>query len=199
MDPTPQDKAHFQAQEWCRPLLTSKDYTLIPTYSRIPKPSTTEDSLTAETLNTPDTISACLSFYKNPSPEPTNGRVDHEIRVLASLQRGVNGGPNVAHGGFIVVLLDDTMGALIGAINLYESRGRSEGVQGVEISNAVTAELNVKFLKPVLTPQDVEVVAWMREKKGRKCFIDGEVRDKNGVVMASAEALWILMRPKGKL
>ncbi|KAH8802903.1 HotDog domain-containing protein [Xylogone sp. PMI_703] len=196
MNPTAEEKAYFSAQDWCRPLLTSKDYTLIPTYSRDPKPST-EDSLTAETLNTPETIRHCLTLYKNPTPE-TNGRI-REIRVLASLQRGLNGGVNLTHGGLLTVLLDDAMGALIGAINLYESRGRGEAEEGLDNAYTVTAELKIKFRRPVPTPQDVEIVAWMKDRKGRKCYIDGEIRDKNGDVLVGAEALWIVKRPEHRL
>lgn len=197
IDPTPQDKAYFEQQSWCRPLLTSSEYTPIPTFSRIPKAST-EDSLIAETFKTPETISACLSFYKNPS-DSTGGSIN-EIRRLMSLQQGVNGGVKVAHGGFLATLMDDAMGALIGAINMHEGRDPGQAEPGATSSRSVTAGLNVKFLKAVATPQDVEVIARLRERKGRKLYIDGEIRDKNGVLMASSEALWVVIkRPEGKL
>ena len=55
----------------------------------------------------------------------------------------------------------------------------------------VTAYLNVRYLKAVGTPQTVLVVVRCREVRGRKWYVDAEVRDGEGGVLAKAESLWV--------
>lgn len=64
---------------------------------------------------------------------------------------------------------------------------------------AVTAYLNVTFLKPVKTPGTVLVSARFNEVIGRKHFLAATVKDGSGEVLSKAEALWIrLERSKSK-
>ncbi|EFY84500.1 thioesterase family protein [Metarhizium acridum CQMa 102] len=106
------------APAWCLRLLHDANLTPVATPSRQPKASS-EDSFIAETLATGDTISAWQSFYKVPQPQPrpspattgANSPVAGElVSLLALLGRGVNGHTNVAHGGLVATILDDTMG-----------------------------------------------------------------------------------------
>ena len=60
-----------------------------------------------------------------------------------------------------------------------------------------TAYLNVTYLKPVSTPQIILVTASLREIKGRKHYIDGDVKNADGTVLAKAESLFLGLK-KGR-
>lgn len=59
------------------------------------------------------------------------------------------------------------------------------------LGDLVTADLRVKFIRPVRTPQTVVVEAGLREIKGRKYVVKADLTDGKGAVLAQGEALWI--------
>ena len=143
----------------------------------------------AETLNTDDTIKACLSFYKQP---PLGARHVDEVCMLLSLGYGVNGYPHLCHGGVVATIVDEVMGNLL-TVNKNMDNAAIGGT-------SVTAYLNITYLKPVATPQTVLLTANFREIKERKYYIDASVKDGFGVFLATAEALWVRVdRSKGNL
>src|SRR5581483_9411848 len=91
-------------------------------------------------------------------------RIRGAFRIGAEYQ----GGPGFVHGGIIATLLDEVMGK----VNRFRK------------VRAVTAELQVEYLRPV--PVDVELVleGWEVEKKGRSLFHAGEIRSADGAVLA---------------
>ncbi len=186
---TDHDQDYFLSIPWCAKLLQQgSDFLITPAVSRQSKEST-EDALFAETLKTDDTIRACLSFYRRPPPGAT--QID-EVHTLLGLSYGVNGHPNVCHGGIVAVIMDEAMGILL-TVNKKLENATIKGA-------LVTAYLNITYLKPVVTPQAVLVTAKLREVKGQKHYIEGSVQDGCGTVLAEAEALWIEARvPKEKL
>lgn len=175
------DLSHFRAIPWCAALLSAPDVTVFPTplYCRILKPST-EDALFALTLNTNDTIPALLYFHKNPPP---GQKLIEEITLLMTLGYRLNGYPNVVHGGIVVTLIDEAMGFFLG-------QNRDRGAFSSP-GDVVTADLRVRFLRPVATPQTVCISVRLREAKGRKYFVEADLKDGEGTVLAKGEALWI--------
>lgn len=179
--PDDSDLSHFHAIPWCASLLLAPDVTVLPTPSncRSLKPST-EDALFALTLNTDDTISALLYFHKR--PPPGQKRID-EISALMTLGYRLNGFANVVHGGIIVTIIDEAMGFFLGQ-NIERGAFLSMG-------DVMTADLRVRFLRPVATPQTVCISVRFREVKGRKYFVEADLKDGEGTVLAKGEALWI--------
>ncbi|KAE8443692.1 hypothetical protein EG329_001464 [Mollisiaceae sp. DMI_Dod_QoI] len=185
-----QDFPHFRSIPWCATLLSDPTFTITPTFSRQLKPNA-EDSLFAITLQTPSTISHCLSLRSRPLQNSTSAWIP-EVRTLVTLGLGLNGGPAMLHGGIIAALLDDVIGTLL-TVNKNHSNGDPLS------ASTVTAYLNVKYLKPVRTPQTVLVVAKSRETpgmSGRKYLMDAEIRDADGNVLAKADSLWIRLIKK---
>ena len=90
------------------------------------------------------------------------------------------GGAGFAHGGIIAVLLDEAMGK---ACRFREVR-------------AVTAELNVEFLKPVHVANEIIVEGHETEMRGRNLFMAGEIRNGNGDVLARAKARFVVISTK---
>src|SRR6202451_353830 len=82
------------------------------------------------------------------------------IRGAFKLGAEYQGGPGFIHGGIIATVLDEAMGKV----------SRFRGV------HAVTAELSIEYLKPVLVDADLVVEGYELEMKGRNLFLAGDIR-----------------------
>ena len=143
------------------------------------------------TVNEPDTIRL--------DPNPTNkcfgcgGDNDHSM-LLAFEQDNVNrrivgkftlgpryqGGGGMLHGGIIAVLLDEAMGK--------SCRFRN--------ARAVTAEMNIDFVKPIRVDQEITVEAFETAHRGRSLFQWAEIRDAEGVLLARGRARFVILGEK---
>ena len=186
MKPEP-DLEHFKSIPWCKDLLENQEYTITPTFSRQVKYDT-EDSLIAETLFSPNTISHCLSVYRNPPPE---SEITDEVISLLTLSSGMNGSAHVLHGGIVAALLDDVMGTLL-TVNKVKSSGNSS------TASTVTAKLVVEYKVPVRTPQTIMVMARMERIEGRRLWLVGEMKDAAGRTLAKSEAVWVRVEKGGR-
>jgi acyl-coenzyme A thioesterase PaaI-like protein len=149
------------------------------------------------------------------------GKVE-EVRCFLATRSGVNGFPGIAHGGFVAAVIDEVMGYLINA-NLTAARtevGAAGGadhaaaakVQGQAASPAVvpmtgtgestapmssvmTAELTIKYRRPVPTGEVLLVRTWIDKMEGRKIVVRAAVEDQDGQVLSEGLALFIALRP----
>ncbi|KAH0836008.1 hypothetical protein AYO21_06862 [Fonsecaea monophora] len=201
------DRRYFASIEWTNKYLADPLYKAIPTFSRTLK-DTGEDYFFARTINSPDTIPHLLSLqlkdYPNPpeSPkgqlklrtnhsEPTEVPQHPECVVLLSIGRpGLDGHPEVIHGGMACAILDEMMGlcAMLHQQHLPGPRGA-----------LFTVGLNITYRAPVPTPGDVLVRSWLVGKEGRKWLSRGQIVDKNGKVLTEAEGMWVLTKRQEKL
>ncbi|KAL3465923.1 HotDog domain-containing protein [Aspergillus heterothallicus] len=183
------DTSHFQSIPWVASLLRDPTFTSIPIPSRVFK-SSTEDSFFSTTINTPTTIAACLTQYRTPPPDAKpfrpNAIPTNELRTFVALGSDLNGYPGVLHGGVVATLLDEFTGLILS----LRLGGGEPGQDG-----PVTAYLNTKFVRPVITPGTVVVGTKITEEKDmRKWKIEGDIRDEEGTVLASVECLYVLPR-----
>lgn len=180
------DRAFFTSIPWTASLMADPDFTNLPMVSRLSQ-SSGEDSFLAETMNTPGTIPHLLAYYRNlPSDQP-NASVT-EVRWLLQIGNKLNGWPGIMHGGMQSFILDDIMAFMLGC-----SR-RVPGATPLAM-NTVTVELKVKYLRGFQTPSVVVVGARLTKRDGRKLWTEAEVKNENGVVLASAEALFLSIKP----
>jgi thioesterase superfamily protein 4 len=119
---------------WVSALLNDPKWTRTRTTSRVPK-SSGEDSFFAETLATDRTIRACLTLRPT---EMAEGDLPYrEIITIVDLGDGLNGYPQICHGGMIATLLDEVCGVLIVELNKERSLHLAkESVPGEAILNA---------------------------------------------------------------
>jgi uncharacterized protein (TIGR00369 family) len=87
------------------------------------------------------------------------------------------GGGGFAHGGIIALLLDEAMGKVC---RFREVR-------------AVTAELNVEYLKPVAVAKEIIVEGRETEMKGRNLFLAGEIRNEAGELLARGKGRFVII------
>ncbi len=96
------------------------------------------------------------------------------------LGESYQGGGGFAHGGIIALLLDEAMGKVC---RFREVR-------------AVTAELNIEYLKPVSVEKEITVEASEAEQNGRNLLMVGEIRDEAGDVLARSRGRFVVIRRK---
>ncbi|MCL5884119.1 MAG: PaaI family thioesterase [Deltaproteobacteria bacterium] len=84
------------------------------------------------------------------------------VRARLALPRHVNGYRNVAHGGVLAALLD-------------ESIGWAATVFGRKHPMYLTGELTVKFLAPVPVGEEIEIASRLVRDAGRIAFGEGEL------------------------
>ncbi|TID23491.1 Methylcrotonoyl-CoA carboxylase subunit alpha [Venturia nashicola] len=191
MDHFKHDIDFFKTIPWCRALIEDPHYAFTITFARQPK-ANQEDELLAKTLKTGSTIPTLVSYYKKPTS--LTAPIE-ELRTLVSVGPGVNGWQDMLHGGIAATLLDELMGVLLHLNNdLLKERARAAG-KVHEHTNTVTAELTIKYLKPVITPQTMLIRVWLVKMEGRKGWIDGAIEGANGNVMVKGSGFFIQLRP----
>ena len=87
---------------------------------------------------------------------------------------------SIAHGGLIATLLDETLGTPI----------------FVQTMGCATAELSIKYERPVPIPGVVLCRSWVEKTEGRKMWINGVLEDGNGIVYVRGQSLFISFREK---
>lgn len=90
------------------------------------------------------------------------------------------GGNSAVHGGVLPLLFDSVFGMVIHAAGRPISR---------------TAFLHVDYRN--VTPIDTEltVTGWIREAEGRKAFVNAELRDEGGKLLAESNGLMVRLLP----
>jgi thioesterase superfamily protein 4 len=176
------------------PLFTSPDWTYVPTRSRKLK-SSGEDELFAVTLNTPLTMPYCLTLGKLIDHSDPNSLFS-EVRTYMKLEHGINGYPDVCHGGIVATLLDEVMGIAMGA---FRQRGREvEKRLGTYVRQkrnpGMTAELVTTYVRPVRTPAVVCIIVGVPRVDGRKTWVEAEILSENGEVLSKGKALFVQLK-----
>jgi uncharacterized protein (TIGR00369 family) len=102
---------------------------------------------------------------------PADGRAETEVRIPEYF----SGWQEMAHGGFLAMILDETMA------HACISTGRM----------GVTAEMQIRFLKPATVGQTVRVSGEIVEARAKLVDVRGEVTDGAGVALARATGRFI--------
>ncbi|KAK5193922.1 hypothetical protein LTR99_005848 [Exophiala xenobiotica] len=171
---------HFQRIPWCAALLSDPAFCIVNMSRTVIQPGDGH-TLMAETWNTDSTIAELLSLYR--PPDATTGQPG-EIRRFYTFGGGMNAHPNLLHGGVIATILDSTMGNIVAQ-------------QMPELQPLFTVNLNVSYKKPVPTPGTIMVRAQITKvHDSRKVWLSGVVENGTGDVHATAEGLWLRVKPK---
>ena len=102
--------------------------------------------------------------------------------MLMSLGGGLAGAPGRLHGGFTATALDMLTGF---------------AVNGAEAAMPIsTAMLKVDYKAPVPVPSVVIAKAWNTGKERRKRWVRATFEDGDGKVLATAEAIYVVIAPK---
>jgi len=109
-------------------------------------------------------------------------RDETKRRILGRFRLGAEfqGGIGFIHGGIIATVLDEAMGKVC----------RFSDVR------AVTAELNIQYLRPIRVGEEIHVEAFEESRNGRNLIHSGEIRNGNGEVLAKAKGRFVIIDPE---
>ena len=101
-----------------------------------------------------------------------------KIAVRITFSKEHVGFKGVVHGGIITAIIDEAMGwaASINTGRIY-----------------VTADLNVRFVKPVMINEELTFIAWMNEDKKRVSLNEGVVINSIGEVLVKSSGKFFAM------
>jgi uncharacterized protein (TIGR00369 family) len=114
-----------------------------------------------------------IGLKTRPSRDEAAGRAWLSVVIPQEFQ----GWAGVAHGGIIAALLDE--------VCAYAVMGVSKQI--------VTAELTIRYLKPVPLGQEVNVTAQLRERVRRSLNVDAQLTC-DGETLARAEARMVVLK-----
>lgn len=178
------------AIDWCASWIRNPDYHV----ALMKAPNSSPElggALLGKTLATDDTIRAAVCLYKIEQAQIK------ETVILFDIGTGLNGLPGAAHGGIIATLLDEACGIFVASLvgakaqDLLRNTTKENCATIWPSSGTATLYLNVTYLKFVKTPSVVAVRCRLKEQKGRKLFINGQMEDSNGEVLSKVEALFL--------
>ncbi|CAF1058640.1 unnamed protein product [Rotaria magnacalcarata] len=101
-----------------------------------------------------------------------------EVQVAFLLGQGICGHKGIVHGGLTATMIDEVSGAAAFSC----------------VGPCFTANLNIDYAKPLLTPTWVLVRAHVERQEGRKVYVHAVVENGEGQIYAKAVALFI--KPK---
>ncbi|MCO6465198.1 MAG: DUF4505 family protein [Bradyrhizobiaceae bacterium] len=112
-----------------------------------------------------------MTFVEDNSSKTVCTYLRPDVRIQGSL--------NIVHGGFVSLLLDETMGKCLSASGI----------------RAPTAQLNVRFRKPMKLGEEYMISARIEHHAGKKYHLRGQIVESSNTstVIAEAEALFIAL------
>ena len=90
------------------------------------------------------------------------------------------GAPGMAHGGIVAALLDEACGQAARPL----------------VSPGVTSRLEVRYLAPVPVEEPLRISAQVVERGERRVRAEASILDRDGLVLAHAQADVVLVRPE---
>jgi uncharacterized protein (TIGR00369 family) len=118
-----------------------------------------------------------IGLKVKPSRDGAAGRAWMTVSIPAEFQ----GWEGVAHGGIISALLDE--------VSVYAAYGSSRQI--------VTAELNVRYLKPVPIGREIVVEATVHDRVRRSIMVEATISC-DGEVLTRSEARLVVLKATGE-
>jgi uncharacterized protein (TIGR00369 family) len=107
---------------------------------------------------------------------------EREVQARITLPPRFQGWRGTAHGGVVMMLLDEAMAHACGAIG----------------ERAMTASMDLRFRAPVPLGEPLLVTGTVKWKRRHVIALDATVEDAGGAVLASAEGSFVSRGPLGK-
>jgi len=113
-----------------------------------------------------------------------NNKELNQVETNVTIPEHFNGYPQVAHGGIVAAILDETSGR---AIMLDE-----------DFDNLfITLRLNVTYRKPTPTNVQLKVIGWIEKKGKRKVEVAAKILLPDETICAECQA--VVIKPTGEI
>ncbi|OQD78555.1 hypothetical protein PENDEC_c001G03134 [Penicillium decumbens] len=183
---------HFRSNQWANNLLSSEDYTPVPTDSRRFNPSIGENGFFANTLATPTTIPHVLTLQRRhiaspqsepptwlpatkqdaaASAKPTLSATPADIIMIYDIgSPDLSGHRSTVHGGVVAALIDEAMSLAVAA-HTSASAPQTSLSDDDRRGNMFTMQLDVRYRKRVNNPALLVVRSKVIARVGRKFWV----------------------------
>lgn len=193
---------YFRAVPWCAKHLDHDNLRVLPIV-RTPPGSAADGSTVAssdqfflKTLNTPQTVAHLLATAEAPDGGPASQQPVDEVNVFLAVGAGVMGFKGMAHGAFLAGIFD------LAFIIKLGTEGAGAAVMKPPL--VVTSSLNIRYRAPLRMDPDgrdlshirIVVKTKSRQETPAKRLVLEAVIDCEGVVVATAEAVYVQPRPR---
>jgi acyl-coenzyme A thioesterase THEM4 len=133
-----------------------------------------------------------------------------EVKTIMDLGDGLNGHPNICHGGFVATMLDEVCGVLI-TLNLekkmqvrmdpHENMNTFTACQSFAADaglgrNWLAADLNTNYKKPVPAPGILLCTAKFVRKERNKIYVAASIENGMGTVYTTGEGMFVEVKQK---
>lgn len=165
-----------------------------------------QDTLFNCLFNSETAIPHMIGFYEDPfchstATFPCLPFIARSISLVLELRNGLHGFNGTVHGGLTCAIMDEAMGTLLFQNDLLNRQAKAEGFippDAKGFAAAATAHMDVKYRKPIRTPQIVVATASLERIEGRKMHMHVIVKDKDNQECASCDGVFISF-PNSKL
>ncbi|KAH8162757.1 hypothetical protein CIB48_g5479 [Xylaria polymorpha] len=166
------------------------------------KALTSRDRLFRYLLNTERAIPRLIGFFKNPFEDttPASGQftdlpfIVKSITLALDIHEDVHGFNATVNGGIICALMDEAMGTLLTQNNVLNEQAKAKGyipAASPAMTPAATASMDVKYSRPIPTPQILLVTAFLTQVEGRSMSMRVTVTNKDGKEYASGNGSFV--------
>ncbi|KAI1139360.1 HotDog domain-containing protein [Hypoxylon sp. FL0543] len=165
-----------------------------------------QDTLFRYSLDSERAIPHLIGFYEDPFCHPAATFphlpfITRSASLVLELRDGLHGFNGTVHGGLTCAIMDEAMGSLLALNDNLNREAKAKGIIPLnteQFSAAVTARMDVKYRKPIPTPQIVVVTASLDRIEGRKIYMHVVVKDQNAQECVSCDGMFMSI-PSGKL
>ncbi|KAF2839828.1 hypothetical protein M501DRAFT_1003296 [Patellaria atrata CBS 101060] len=208
--PHPDFHSIFSALPWALPLLNSPEWVVAERFRM--DPAYPIDSFVRDRVHGPNGLLYQAELYKVPSSPSSS---IEETVSLFSFAEGLMGFSGITHGGALATMLDESVGFAMVANerqrdspwndwNPASDASLLETMDSVTMMQKlkgfyVTANLDIRFLRPVLCPNVVGVHTRVIENNGKSMKIRGVMKDAKSEELATVDTIWIKLGRAARL
>ncbi|KAI1323379.1 HotDog domain-containing protein [Xylariaceae sp. FL0255] len=161
-----------------------------------------QDRLFRRLLNTETAIPHLIGFYRNPFSGaiptfPDLPFIVNSMTFVFDVSKDLHGFNGTVHGGIIGALMDEAMGNLLFQNDLLNREAKANGsIPGDSpgFSAAGTADMEVKYLRPIPTPNIILATATLIRKEDRKMSMRVVVANKDGKEYAIGKGTFVTLK-----
>ncbi|KAK7943683.1 uncharacterized protein PG986_012796 [Apiospora aurea] len=194
---------YFRSVPWCAKHLDRDNLRVLPIIRPSPGAASAEggttpgsDQFFLKTLHTPETIAHLLATVEVPAGDPAHKQPIDEVNLFLAIGAGVMGFKGMAHGAFLAGIFDFATIIKLGT--------EGAGAAVMKPPPVVTSSLNIRYRAPLrvdpeagrLSHMRVVVRTKSRQEKPAKRLVFEAVMDCEGLVVATAEAVYVEPRPR---
>ncbi|KAI0387994.1 HotDog domain-containing protein [Hypomontagnella monticulosa] len=158
-----------------------------------------QDTLFHDLLNSEKAIPHLIGFHEDPfrylaTTFPHLPFITETVSLVLDVRDGLYRFNSTLHGGITCAIIDEAMGSLIFQNYVLNRQARAKGLIPLDskpFAAAATARMDVKYRRPISTPQIVMVTASLERIEGRRIHMHVVIKNKDNQECASCDGVFV--------